>query len=87
MPRGFFFFEQQGRASKIVTLAGSFLQAVAHALQTESEVGSETSVASAGIAGAVQPRCSARAHGGSSVFISVMRAEAPATGLLSVRLR
>ena len=39
MPRGFFFFEQRysGRASKIVTLAGSFLQAVAHALQTESE--------------------------------------------------
>ena len=43
MPRGFFFFEQRdsGRASKIVTLAGPFLQAVAHALQTESEVGSE----------------------------------------------
>ena len=42
MPRGFFFFERDsGRASKIVTLAGPFLQAVAHALQTESEVGSE----------------------------------------------
>jgi hypothetical protein len=43
VPRGFFFFEQRdsGRASKIVTLAGPFLQAVAHALQTESEVGSE----------------------------------------------
>ena len=44
MPRGFFSFLKQrdsGRASKIVTLARPFLQAVAHALQTESEVGSE----------------------------------------------